>query len=136
MNLLQYCFCFMSWIFGHKSCRILAAQPRIKSILSALEGEVLTTGPPGKSLHSSSCFQVLQGQNSWTWCSESNWHLLIGYMEINFQEAALWPPNIMVESTIRNHPHHICFCFCYILSFSCYSSVARVCNVLCGFFFT
>ena len=40
-------FCF----FGLKACGILAAQPRIKPSASALEGEVLTPGSPGKSPH-------------------------------------------------------------------------------------
>ena len=39
----------MFWVFGHKSWGILAPQPGIKPASSALEGEVLTTGPPGKS---------------------------------------------------------------------------------------
>ena len=36
--------------FGCKACGILAPQPGIKLIPAALEGKVLTTGPPGKSL--------------------------------------------------------------------------------------
>ena len=39
----------MFWLFGNKACRILAPQQAIKSIPPALEGEVLTAGPPGKS---------------------------------------------------------------------------------------
>ena len=38
------------WFFGCKACGILAPQPGIEPALPALEGEVLTTGPPGKSL--------------------------------------------------------------------------------------
>ena len=49
-NLLQYCFCFMFWFFGCKECGILAPQPGIEPTPSALESQVLTTGPPGKSL--------------------------------------------------------------------------------------
>ena len=49
MNLLQYCFCFMFWFFGHEACGILAPLPGIEPTPHALEGEVLTTGPPGKS---------------------------------------------------------------------------------------
>ena len=48
LNLLQYCFCFMFWLFGQKACGILGPQPEIKPAPPALEGEVLTTGPPGK----------------------------------------------------------------------------------------
>ena len=50
LNLLQYCFCFMLWFFGHKACGISAPRPGIKSAPPAMEGEVLTTGLPGKSL--------------------------------------------------------------------------------------
>ena len=38
-------FCF----FGHKAHRILAPQPGMEPRASAVEAEVLTTGPPGKS---------------------------------------------------------------------------------------
>ena len=49
LNLLQYCFCFMFWFFGREACGLLAPWPGIEPARSALEGEVLTTGPPGKS---------------------------------------------------------------------------------------
>ena len=38
----------MFWFFGHEACEILAPRLGVKPIPSALEGEVLTTGPPGK----------------------------------------------------------------------------------------
>ena len=49
-NLLQYCFCFMFWCFGCEACRILASQPGINPMPPALEGKILITGLPGKSL--------------------------------------------------------------------------------------
>ena len=49
LNLLQYCFCFMFWFFGQEACGILAPRPGIESTLPALEGDVITTGPPRKS---------------------------------------------------------------------------------------
>ena len=49
LNLLQYCFCFMFWVFGCEACGILAPQPGNEPTPPALEGEVLTTGSPGKS---------------------------------------------------------------------------------------
>ena len=49
LNLLQYSFCFMFWFFGCEACGILAPWPGIEPALPVLEGEVLTTGPPGKS---------------------------------------------------------------------------------------
>ena len=39
----------MFWFFGHEACGILAPRPGIEPAPSALEGEVLTTGSPGKS---------------------------------------------------------------------------------------
>ena len=46
---LFLCFDFF-FFFGHEACRILAPRPGIEPTPPALEGEVLTTGPPGKSL--------------------------------------------------------------------------------------
>ena len=40
----------MSWFFGCEAFGILAPQPEIEPTPPALEGKVLTTGPPGKSL--------------------------------------------------------------------------------------
>ena len=40
----------MFWFFGYEACGILAPQTGIEPIPPALEGEVLTTGPPGKPL--------------------------------------------------------------------------------------
>ena len=36
------------WFFGQEACGILAPQPGIEPEFPALDGEVLTTGPPGK----------------------------------------------------------------------------------------
>ena len=41
----------MFWFFGPKACGILAPRPGIKPAPPALEGEVLTTGLPGRSLN-------------------------------------------------------------------------------------
>ena len=49
LNLLQYCFCFVFWFFGREACGILAPQSGVEPAPPALEGEVLTTGLPGKS---------------------------------------------------------------------------------------
>ena len=49
LNLLQYCFCFMFYSFGREARGLLAPRPVIEPAPPALEGEVLTTGPPGKS---------------------------------------------------------------------------------------
>ena len=46
-------FCFMFWFFDHKACGILASWPEIKTAPTALEGEVLIIGWPGKSPYSS-----------------------------------------------------------------------------------
>ena len=39
----------MLWFSGHEACGILAPQLGIEPAPPALEGEVLTTRPPGKS---------------------------------------------------------------------------------------
>ena len=41
----------MSWFLGHRAYGILVPRPGIEPAPSALEGEVLTTGPAGKSLN-------------------------------------------------------------------------------------
>ena len=44
LNVLQHCFCFMSFgFFGHEAWGILTAWPGVKPTLPALEGEDLTT---------------------------------------------------------------------------------------------
>ena len=47
--MLQYCFCLMFWLFGHKACRILAPWPGAEPSPPALEGEILTIGSAGQS---------------------------------------------------------------------------------------
>ena len=42
----------MVWFFGHEACGVLAPWLGIEPTSPALEGEILTTGPPGKSLKS------------------------------------------------------------------------------------
>ena len=39
----------MFWFFGHEPCGILAPRSGIEPAPPALEGDVLTTEPPGKS---------------------------------------------------------------------------------------
>ena len=41
----------MFWFFVSKACDILAPQPGIEPAPPVLEGKVLTTGPPVKSLY-------------------------------------------------------------------------------------
>ena len=40
----------MFWFFGHKACGIFAPHPGMEPTLTALEGKVLTTRLPEKSL--------------------------------------------------------------------------------------
>ena len=42
--------CVLFFFFGHEACRILAPEPGIEPTTPVLEGEALSTGPPGKSL--------------------------------------------------------------------------------------
>ena len=39
----------MFWFFDHEACGIVAPRPGTELPPSALDGEVLTAGPPGKS---------------------------------------------------------------------------------------
>ena len=48
LNLLQYCFCFMFWLFVPRACGLIALQPGIEPTPTA---KVLTTGLQGKSGH-------------------------------------------------------------------------------------
>ena len=50
-NLLHYCFCLLFRFFGPKVCGILAPHPGVEPIPAVSEGEVLTTGPRGKSFY-------------------------------------------------------------------------------------
>ena len=71
LTLLQYCFCFMFWFFGQEACGILVLlQLWIETSPSAFKGEVLATGPPGKSHHSfffSNPNPMQQPKSSWSW---------------------------------------------------------------------
>ena len=55
LNLLQYCFYFMFWFFGHEVCGILVPWPEIETTPLGLEGGFSTAGQPiifiFKSLH-------------------------------------------------------------------------------------
>ena len=49
LELVTKLLLFMFWFFGQEACRILAPLPGIKLVPPALNGEVLTTGLPGRS---------------------------------------------------------------------------------------
>jgi len=51
LKLLKYCFCVLFQLYGHEARGILAPEPGIEPTTPALELAILTTGPPGKSLH-------------------------------------------------------------------------------------
>ena len=55
----------MFWFFGREACGILAPQPRIKPAPPALEGKVLTAGPPGNH-------QVMDFRSDFNWDLGSN----------------------------------------------------------------
>ena len=72
-------FCF----FGLEACGILAPRPGIEPAPSALEGEVITTGPPGKSLSFNSKVFL-----TWMMCWQSEILLYIISMISNSQNHA------------------------------------------------
>ena len=47
----------MFWFVGFEACGILASLPGIEPTTPTLEGEVLTTGPPGKSPQGTALFE-------------------------------------------------------------------------------
>ena len=48
--LLSFLFTYFFWfLFGREACGILVPEPGIKPASPALEGRVLTTGPPRES---------------------------------------------------------------------------------------
>ena len=51
---------FYVLVFDHEACEILVPRPGIKPAPPTLEGEVLTNGPPGKSLPAASLEQFLR----------------------------------------------------------------------------
>ena len=60
LNLLQYCLFYVCFFFFFFAMRhILAARPGIELVPLALEGEILTTEPPGKSLIFTSSLSLL-----------------------------------------------------------------------------
>ena len=58
----------MFWFFGRETCGIFAPQPGIEHAPPVLEGKVLTTRLPGRSLTNSSwlAYRFLRGQVRWS----------------------------------------------------------------------
>ena len=72
--MLHCCFCCLCvGFFGYKSCGILAPWPGIKSAPPALEGEVWTPGPPGKSWQISFLGPECQWVLVWYWAEHAAW---------------------------------------------------------------
>ena len=70
-HLLQYCFCFIFWLFGHKAYGILVPQPRVQATLPALEGDSLVAGSLGQP-HYCRCLCLLGAPVRWWWASHHN----------------------------------------------------------------
>ena len=71
--------CFMFWLFGQEACGIVVPWPGIISTSHALEGKVLTIGPPGKFLNTYCKLRYI-------WCNGSDssnalFKLLISFFE-------------------------------------------------------
>ena len=58
----------MFWFSGHEACGILAPRPTSP----ALEGNVITTGPPGKSLNLCLVYTIILDNQSVTAKPNSN----------------------------------------------------------------
>ena len=83
---------FMFRSVGHEACGISVPQPVIKPAPPALEGNVLTTGPPGKSLHLFS-HTVLCLFLSLSHCLQKHYTLAISAKK---EIRRLLPPNLKV----------------------------------------
>ena len=86
--LLFLCF----WSFGHEESGILASQPGIESASPALEGDVLTAGPPGKShsnIFEQSCSALTLLVSK---CGQAlhNMKLLLDRMTISASQQVSW----------------------------------------------
>ena len=123
LNLLQYCFCFIFCVFfGHEATEILAPGLGIEHKPPALEGEVLATGLPERSLFISLAFQL----------SLENSVLRILWLLLPSQTLMelLGPPNSGPSHCISFHVFktHLLFELRQHLPMSCVPSpAARVC---------
>ena len=88
----------MFWIFGVEACGILAPRPGIEPAPPALEGDILSTGPPGKSLFLfSSLFCSFQDSGGKTYRSEA--FLLVRLTHL--------VPSIFLSALLQLCPHKI-----------------------------
>ena len=97
----------MFWVFDHEACGILPSWPGIKPTCSALEDEVLTTGPPGKP-------QPVSSTNSpWISCQRSKW-LCSSWLYS-------WPWSWMADWTRSGHVTYVKPIRVNLIIFSTYS---------------
>ena len=72
--------------FGHRSYRILVPQPGIELLLPALEGKVLTIGPPGKPYLSFYSFRSLNHfELIFVYGVMKRWHLILWHVDIQLK---------------------------------------------------
>ena len=72
VNLLQYCFCLLFWVFGREACGILVSWPGIEPTSPALKGEI--QDHQGNTMHLWSiqvglhtCVPVTSESLGWSW---------------------------------------------------------------------
>ena len=84
--LLLAFFFLMFWFFGHKTYGISVSRPGIEPTTPALEGKILITGPPGKSLgqHFYCCIcweQFITLELEWSWIGKAELGVWIGLVK-------------------------------------------------------
>ena len=118
LNLSQYCFCSMVWLFGHEACGTLAPHAGVEPTPSALEG-----GQPGTSPKHSSMFRntspvsllllnPLSGVQAWILWGKKICHLKIIMQMISSCKWSrpkglkknLWPPLSCQKNLDRRSP--------------------------------
>ena len=98
----------MFWFFGCKACGILAPWPGIEPAPPALEGGVLTAGPPGKSL----CVPLKKkNQNTKkTPSAPNNPYAKETYFGVACSVSVTWMyPNLLMLSSTEGHTDFFMF---------------------------
>ena len=110
LNLLQFCFCFLAWVFGLEACGTLASGSE-----AALEGEILTTGLPGRSLFS--ILSVVYRAGIYRSCSNSILIFLRNLPAIFHSGCTFYTPTNSAQSFHFLHmpPNSCCSLFCFLI---------------------
>ena len=97
LNLLHYCFCFIILAFLATGMWDLSSRSGIKPARPALEGEVLTTGPPGRSLTQILWKTTENVQNFKRWYT----NLRCSVKDLSIQSETRWAMNTRKSKVLK-----------------------------------